>query len=60
MDRSILYERINKRVDLMIDAGLIKEVENLIKNMMKFQQQYKDQDIKKQLHILIINIQRKK
>ena len=31
MDRSILYERINKRVDLMIDAGLIKEVENLIK-----------------------------
>lgn len=27
MDREILYERINKRVDLMIDEGLLSEVE---------------------------------
>lgn len=31
MERQILYDRINKRVDLMIDAGLIDEVNNLIK-----------------------------
>lgn len=30
MERQILYDRINKRVDLMIDAGLIDEVNNLI------------------------------
>ncbi|EJO5348813.1 tRNA (adenosine(37)-N6)-dimethylallyltransferase MiaA [Clostridium botulinum] len=29
MDREVLYERINKRVDIMIDKGLIKEVNNL-------------------------------
>ena len=29
-DRSILYNRINERVDKMIDAGLLKEVESLI------------------------------
>ena len=28
-DRSILYDRINKRVDLMIEQGLVDEVENL-------------------------------
>lgn len=28
-DRAILYDRINKRVDLMIEKGLVKEVENL-------------------------------
>lgn len=28
-DRNILYERINKRVDLMIDNGLFNEVSNL-------------------------------
>lgn len=30
MERSILYERINKRVDLMIEKGLIDEVKQLI------------------------------
>ena len=29
-DREKLYERINKRVDLMFEQGLIKEVENLL------------------------------
>ena len=29
MPREDLYERINKRVDLMLDMGLIKEVKNL-------------------------------
>lgn len=31
MDRSILYERINKRVDSMVEAGLLQEVEEIIK-----------------------------
>lgn len=31
MDRQILYDRINRRVDIMIDQGLIQEVENIIK-----------------------------
>jgi tRNA dimethylallyltransferase len=30
MDRTILYERINQRVDLMIDAGLLEEVQSLM------------------------------
>jgi tRNA dimethylallyltransferase len=30
MERSKLYERINKRVDLMIEAGLVKEIEMLL------------------------------
>lgn len=29
MDRKVLYERINKRVDLMIEAGLLNEVTTL-------------------------------
>lgn len=29
--RDLLYERINKRVDLMIEAGLLNEVKNLFK-----------------------------
>ena len=36
MQRSILYERINKRVDLMIKNGLIEEVEQLIKKYSEF------------------------
>lgn len=32
MDREQLYERINKRVDLMVDEGLLDEVTNLYKN----------------------------
>lgn len=31
MDRQILYDRINKRVDMMIANGLIEEVYNLLK-----------------------------
>lgn len=30
MDRAMLYDRINKRVDLMIEAGLIEEVRKLL------------------------------
>jgi tRNA dimethylallyltransferase len=29
--REILYERINKRVDMMLENGFVKEVENLLK-----------------------------
>ena len=36
MDRNKLYERINKRVDLMIERGLIQEVENLLKKYSEF------------------------
>ncbi len=32
MDRALLYERINKRVDLMIDAGLMDEIKELYKD----------------------------
>ncbi len=31
MDREKLYERINMRVDMMVNAGLVEEVENLLK-----------------------------
>lgn len=31
-DRSVLYERINRRVDIMIESGLLQETENLMKN----------------------------
>ena len=30
MDRELLYERINRRVDMMLDEGLLKEVERLL------------------------------
>ena len=36
MDREKLYERINKRVDIMIEQGLIQEVENLLKKYTVF------------------------
>ena len=35
MPRDILYERINKRVDIMLQNGLIKEVENLLEQSVK-------------------------
>lgn len=35
-DREKLYQRINKRVDIMIEQGLIKEVENIVKKYNKF------------------------
>lgn len=36
MDRQMLYDRINKRVDLMIKEGLIEEVEAITKKYDKF------------------------
>lgn len=36
MDRQILYDRINKRVDIMIKDGLVEEVSNLIKKYKTF------------------------
>lgn len=30
MDRALLYERINRRVDIMVEQGLIEEVRNLV------------------------------
>jgi len=35
-DREKLYERINKRVDIMIEQGLIQEVEQLLQKYEKF------------------------
>ena len=36
MDREILYDRINRRVDIMIENGLIKEVEGLLAKYKQF------------------------
>lgn len=36
MDREKLYDRINKRVDIMIEKGLIQEVEQLLKKYKTF------------------------
>lgn len=36
LEREILYERINKRVDLMIEKGLIQEVEQLLQKYDEF------------------------
>ena len=36
MDREILYERINKRVDLMLEQGLIQEVQSVLQKYNKF------------------------
>ena len=36
MDKEKLYERINKRVDIMIENGLIEEVKNLIQKYKNF------------------------
>lgn len=36
MDREILYQRINYRVDKMLEQGLIEEVENLLKKYEKY------------------------
>lgn len=36
MDREKLYERINKRVDIMIDNGLIDEVKKLLNKYKEF------------------------
>lgn len=37
IERPILYERINKRVDIMIEQGLIQEVKDLIKKYPNFE-----------------------
>ncbi len=39
LDRAILYDRINARVDKMITQGLIDEVENLLKSGVKIDSQ---------------------
>ena len=36
MDREKLYDRINKRVDIMMEQGLVQEVENLLKKYKEF------------------------
>ena len=36
MDREKLYERINKRVDIMLEQGLIEEVKNLLEMYKEF------------------------
>ena len=36
MNREVLYDRINKRVDIMIENGLIEEVEKLLKKYKEF------------------------
>lgn len=36
MNREILYDRINKRVDIMIEKGLIEEVENICNKYKEF------------------------
>ena len=36
MDRNILYDRINKRVDIMIENGLIDEVKSLLNKYKTF------------------------
>ena len=35
-DREILYQRINKRVDIMIEQGLVEEVKNIVDKYNKF------------------------
>ena len=35
-DRQTLYQRINKRVDIMIEQGLIEEVKNILSNYNEF------------------------
>ena len=36
MDREILYDRINKRVDIMLKQGLIEEVEKIYNKYEEF------------------------
>lgn len=36
IERDVLYEKINKRVDIMIEKGLIQEVEQLLKKYNEF------------------------
>ena len=36
MDREKLYDRINKRVDIMLEQGLIQEVQSLVKKYNEF------------------------
>lgn len=36
MERAILYERINKRVDMMVENGLIDEVKALLEKYKEF------------------------
>lgn len=35
-DREVLYQRINKRVDIMIEQGLVEEVKNILEKYQEF------------------------
>lgn len=61
-DRAILYDRINKRVDLMINNGLIEEVKFLKEkyNLTKENQSMKGIDYKETLDYLEGNISKEK
>lgn len=52
MDRKLLYERINKRVDIMVENGLVEEVKSLL-NMgySKILYQCRELDIRKLFYI---------
>ena len=36
MDRQVLYDRINQRVDIMLKQGLIEEVQSILEKYNKF------------------------
>ena len=36
MDRQVLYDRINQRVDIMLKQGLIEEVKSILEKYNKF------------------------
>ena len=42
MDRQLLYDRINKRVDIMIENGLIEEVETIYNKMRGWRHDYRN------------------
>ena len=52
MDREILYDRINLRVDLMMEQGLLEEVEGLYNRGYEIVNLFKRLDIKKSMIIL--------
>ena len=54
MDREMLYDRINLRVDLMMEQGLLEEVEGLYNRGYEIVNLFKRLDIKKSMIILRI------
>ena len=59
MDRDILYERINKRVDLMINEGLIEEVKSILAKYSQFPTAMQGLGYKEVVEILQGNISKK-